>query len=257
MEDAVFRAIDDGGRRRLLDALFERDGQSLVELCDVLPEMTRHGVMNHLRVLADAGLVTSTKVGRQRFHYLNPVPIRLISDRWISKYADVRVDALVGLRARTEKGSSPMESNQPVHVYEAYIRASVDDVWQAIVDPDRTVQYFYGTRVQSDWKVGGSMNYTNADGDELVSEGTLIAIDPPHRIEFTFTALWDPELTAEGPCREVWALADVNGMTRLTIELYDVTEDSKTYTDFVQGFPYIVSGMKSLLETGQPLPAPY
>lgn len=252
--DEVFRAIDDEGRRRLLDALFERDGRTLVELSALLPEMTRQGVTNHLRVLEGAGLVTTHKVGRQKFHYLNPVPIRLISDRWIGKFAAPRVDAIVALRNRTEKGNV-ME--RPVHIYQAYIRASVDDVWQAIVDPDQTVQYFYGTRVQSDWEVGGAMNYTNADGSELVSEGTLIAIDPPKRIEFTFTALWDPELTAEGPCREVWALADVNGMTQLTIELYGVGEDSKTYTDFVQGFPYIVSGMKSLLETGTPLPAPY
>lgn len=252
-DDAVFGAINDRGRRTLLDALFARDGQTLVELSALLPKMTRHGVMNHLRVLEAAGLVTSRRVGRHKFHYLNPVPIRLISDRWISKYAAPRVDTLVALAGRSEKGTT-ME--QPMHVYRAYIRASVDEVWQAIVDPDRTVQYFYGTRVQSDWEVGGAMNYLNADASELVSEGTLIAIDPPTRIEFTFTALWDPDLTAEGPCREVWELRDVNGMTELTIELYDVTEDSRTYTDFVQGFPYIVSGLKTLLETGTPLPPP-
>ena len=92
---------------------------------------------------------------------------------------------------------------------------------------------------------------------EIVSEGTVLAIDPPRRIEFTFQPLWDDELAAEGPCREVWSIDEVNGMCRLTIELYDITTDSKTYTDFVQGFPYIVSGMKSLLETGTPLPAPH
>jgi len=252
--DEVFRAIDDGGRRTLLDALFERDGRTLVELSTLLPDMTRQGVMNHLRVLETAGLVTTHKVGRQRFHYLNPVPIQLISDRWISKYAAPRVDAIVAVANRTEKGTT-ME--RPVHIYQSYIRASVDDVWQAIVDPDQTVQYFYGTRVQSDWEVGGAMNYTNTDGSELVSEGTVLAIDPPKRIEFTFRALWDDGLAAEGPCREVWALADVNGMTQLTIELYDIATDSKTYTDFVQGFPYIVSGMKSLLETGTALPSPH
>ncbi|MFW2333125.1 ArsR/SmtB family transcription factor [Ilumatobacter sp.] len=252
--DEVFRAIDDRGRRSLLDALFERDGQTLVELSAVLPDMSRQGVMNHLRVLESAGLVTTHKVGRRRFHHLNPVPIKLISDRWIGKYAAPRLDAIVAVRDRAEKGTT-ME--RPVHIYQAYIRASVDDVWQAIVDPEQTVQYFYGTRVQSDWEVGSPMNYTNADGTELVSEGTVLSIDPPKRIEFTFRALWDDALAAEGPCREVWSVEEVNGMSRLTIELYDVVEDSATYTDFVQGFPYIVSGMKSLLETGAPLPAPY
>ncbi len=252
--DEVYRAIDDAGRRALLDALFERDGRTLVELSAVLPEMTRQGVMSHLRVLEGAGLVTTHKVGRQRFHYLNPVPIRLIADRWISKFAAPRVDAVVAVRHRAEKGPT---MDRPVHIHQAYIRASVDDVWQAIIDPDRTVQYFYGTRVQSDWEVGGPMNYTNADGTELVSEGTVLAIDPPNRIEFTFRPLWDDDLAAEGHCREVWSIDEVNGMSRLTIEVYDITEDSKMYADFVRGFPYIVSGMKSLLETGTPLPAQY
>jgi uncharacterized protein YndB with AHSA1/START domain/DNA-binding transcriptional ArsR family regulator len=252
--DEVFKAIDDPGRRTLLDALFERDGQTLVELSSLLPDMTRQGVMSHLRVLETAGLVTTTKVGRQRFHYLNPVPIQLIGDRWISKYAAPRIDAIVAVANRAEKGTA-ME--RPVHIYQAYIKASVDDVWQAIVDPDRTVQYFYGTRVQSDWEVGSPMNYTNADGTQLVSEGTVLAIDAPKRIEFTFRPLWDDDLAAEGHCREVWSVDDVNGMSRLTIELYDISEDGKMYSDFVQGFPYIVSGMKSLLETGTSLPAPY
>ncbi len=251
--DQVFRAIDDRGRRTLLDALFERDGQTLLQLCALLPDMSRQGVMNHLRLLESAELVVTHRAGRKKYHYLNPVPIQLISDRWISKYAAPRVDALVALGRRTEQGST---MNRPVHIYQAYIRASVDAVWQAIVDPDQTVQYFYGTRVRSDWQVGGPMSYLNADGG-LVSEGTVLAIDPPNRIEFTFTALWDEALTAEGPCREVWSIDEVNGMSRLTIELYDVTTESATYRDFVQGFPYIVSGLKSLLETGTALPAPY
>ena len=145
---------------------------------------------------------------------------------------------------------------QPAHIYKAYIRASVDAVWNAITDPDQTVQYFYGTRVRSDWQVGSSMNYYDANGG-LVSEGQIISIDPPKRIEFTFLALWDPEITAEGPCREVWTVNDVNGMAELVIELYDVVAGGKTLDDFANGFPYIVSGLKSLLETGMALPAPY
>ncbi len=90
----------------------------------------------------------------------------------------------------------------------------------------------------------------------LVSEGRIIAIDPPHRIEFTFTALWDEKLTAEGPCRKVWSIRDVNGMTELTIELWDIAVGGPTYEDFVQGLPSIVSGLKSLLETGEALPLP-
>ena len=101
-DDDVFKALADGGRRRLLDALFARDGQTLGELCEVLPAMTRFGVMKHLAVLEASGLVVTQKVGRAKLHYLNPVPIREIQDRWISKYADPTVAAMVGLRRQLE-----------------------------------------------------------------------------------------------------------------------------------------------------------
>ena len=250
--DGVFKAINDPSRRLLLDELFERDGQTLGELCTYLPEMTRYGVMNHLAILEEAGLVTTRRQGRSKFHYLNPVPIRLIHDRWISKYAEPRVGAIAGIKARLESGAKPLST--PVHVYRTYIRATVDEVWDAIVDGDKTVQYYYGTRVDSLWQVGSPMNYYDAEG-KPVSEGHIMSIDPPKRLEFTFQALWSPELVEEGPAREVWSLSEKNGMTELTVELYDIVEGGATYNDFVGGLPYILSGLKSLLETGEALPA--
>ncbi len=252
--DEVFGAINDPSRRLLLDRLFERDGQTLGELCAHLPGMTRYGVMNHLRVLEEAGLITTQRMGRSKFHYLNPFPIKLIHDRWIRRFAELRVGAIADVKARVETGVKKMDV--PIHVYKAYINGAMEEVWKAITDPDQTVKYFYGTRVDSTWEVGSAINYLNPDGS-LASEGHIISIDEPKRLEFTFQALWDDELIAEGPAREVWALAEINGMVELTIELYDVKEGSKTLDDFANGFPYIVSGLKSLVETGQSLPAPY
>src|SRR5262245_37054529 len=103
--DHVFKALADGARRRLLDALHERDGRTLGELCDVLPSMTRFGVMKHLAVLEAAHLVVTHRSGRTKRHYLNPVPIREIQERWISKYARPTLDALVGLRRQLEAGA--------------------------------------------------------------------------------------------------------------------------------------------------------
>lgn len=105
IDEHVFRALADGGRRDLLDALFAVDGQTLQQLCGVLPEMTRFGVMKHLRVLEAAGLVVTHKVGRSKLHYLNPIPIQEIQERWISKYARPTVDAMVGLRHQLESTS--------------------------------------------------------------------------------------------------------------------------------------------------------
>lgn len=101
----MFRALADPHRRRLLDALFGDDGQSLGSLCAVLPDLTRFGVMKHLAVLEAAGLVVTHRAGRSKFHYLNPVPIRRLHDRWISKYATVTLDAMAGLEASFEGAS--------------------------------------------------------------------------------------------------------------------------------------------------------
>ena len=100
--DEVFKALADPGRRALLDALRAEDGQSLGALCEVLPEMTRFGVMKHLGVLEGAGLVVTERSGRSKLHYLNPVPIREIHDRWISYYAEPIVTGLLALRDRVE-----------------------------------------------------------------------------------------------------------------------------------------------------------
>ena len=248
--DAVFRAIDDPSRRRLLDELFERDGQTLGELCAYLPDMTRFGVMSHLGVLEEAGLVVPQKKGRYKYHYLNPVPIRLIHDRWISRYSERTVGAIADLKTRVETGDKRMDA--PVHVYKTFIRGSAEDVWDAIVNPDKTAQYFYGTRAQSDWTVGSSLVYAYPEGT-LASDGEIISIDPPKRLEFTFRALWDDELAAAGAVREVWTLDETDGVVALTVELFDADPAGRVFAEFTGGLSYILAGLKSLVETGEPM----
>ncbi|MGI9614031.1 MAG: ArsR/SmtB family transcription factor [Acidimicrobiales bacterium] len=250
--DDVFRALDDQSRRTLLDSLFDDDGQTLTELCAQLPTMTRHGVMNHLRVLERAGLVTTTRMGKAKHHYLNPVPIRLVRDRWINRYADAQVDRLVDVQARAEKGSDMRQQERPVHRYQVVVKASPEEVWLAIVDGDQTAQYFFKTRVASTWEVGAPVTYTLPDGT-VAADGEILAIDPGHRVEYTFQARWDPELAADGPAREAWIVEPADGVTKLTVEVYDLAPDSKTLGDFIEGLPEILSGMKTLLETGAPL----
>ena len=133
----VFRALADPNRRVLLDRLFERDGQTLGELCEALPSMTRFGVMKHLRVLQAAGLITTRKVGRERLHYLNPVPIQLISDRWINKYTAARASALADLKTVLEGGTTVPDA-KPRLVNQIIIRAPQERVWEAITKPEFT-----------------------------------------------------------------------------------------------------------------------
>ena len=252
MEDAVFKALNDPSRRLLLDALFAEDGRTLGYLTELLPEMTRFGVMNHLSILEGAGLVTTHKVGRRKLHYLNPVPIQMVQERWITKFTERKVRTMTKLKSELE---SAAKRETPDHVYQVIINVSPTVVWNAIVDGDVTQQYFYGTRVESTWKEGERITYAYPNGD-LAAEGTVLAIDPGTMVDMTFQALWDEALIAEGPAREIWRVDDFGGATKLTIELYDTPAGSKTHTDFVSGFPYIVSGMKTLLETGETLPSP-
>ncbi|HVU72169.1 MAG TPA: metalloregulator ArsR/SmtB family transcription factor [Mycobacteriales bacterium] len=105
-DDGVFKALADPTRRRLLDLLFETDGQTLSELEAAVPEMTRFGVMKHLGVLEDAGLVVTRRRGREKLHHLNPVPIRLVHDRWISRFTEHRVAMLADLKHKLEEESS-------------------------------------------------------------------------------------------------------------------------------------------------------
>src|ERR1700730_1826366 len=157
--DAVFKALADQTRRSLLDELFEQDGQSLGALERRLP-MTRFGVMKHLRVLEQAGLVTTRRRGREKLHFLSPVPIRLVHDRWVSKYAEPWAAGLSGLKQRLE---SPMEK-----VFEIYIKTTPERLWQAITDPEIRSKYNFGAAVRSDWAPGSRLEMGSANAPGLL-----------------------------------------------------------------------------------------
>src|SRR5881227_55208 len=153
-DDGAFRALADPTRRLLLDRLFERDGRTLTELESQL-EMTRFGVMKHLRILEEAGLVVSRKAGRSRLHYLNPVPIRLIHDRWIDKYTEHRISALADLKHELEERMTTT-AQATMQVYSVFIRATPERVWEAITKPEFTTKYFHGSVLDSTYEPGAS-----------------------------------------------------------------------------------------------------
>jgi uncharacterized protein YndB with AHSA1/START domain/DNA-binding transcriptional ArsR family regulator len=253
MDDSTapaFRALADPSRRLLLDRLFERDGQTLGELTGHLPDMTRFGVMRHLDVLEGAGLISTRRVGREKRHYLNPVPIRRIHDRWISKYAAPVIGTMSAVKDHLEAPPMAVPPDEIEHVYSIYINASPERVWRAITDGDETVQYYYGTRVNSDWKVGSRVSYDYPDGT-VAADGEVIECSPPNRLETTFLAHWDPEVEAEGPIRHVWELEAEDGATKLTVTSKGLKRGSKTAASFGSGITWIVSGLKTFVEGGK------
>jgi uncharacterized protein YndB with AHSA1/START domain len=243
----VFRALADAHRRVLLDRLFERDGQTLGELCEHLPEMTRFGVMKHLGVLEEANLVTTVRVGREKRHFLNPIPIRLVHDRWISKFAEPVVGAMSAIKSSLE---TPMDTID--HVYSIYIKATPDRVWRAITDGDETVRYYFGTRVSSDWTPGAALAYANQDGS-VAADGTVLEIEAGRRVVMSFHPRWSPEIDSEGPVRMTWEIASTDdGGSKLTVTSA-LVPNSKAAEEFAGGIVHIVSGLKTFVETGEPL----
>src|SRR3977135_795139 len=163
--DEVFKALADPSRRTLLDALFEEDGQTLSALEARLP-MTRFGVMKHLKVLEKANLVTTKRRGREKLHFLNPVPIRLVHDRWVSKYAEPWAAGLSGLKHDIEE--------QMEKIFEIYIRTTPERLWEAITDPQIRAKYNFGAGVTSDWKPGSRLEMGSPDAGGLLGEGEVI-----------------------------------------------------------------------------------
>src|SRR6187401_1785980 len=159
--DEVFRALSDPTRRSLLDELFAHDGQTLTALEERLP-MSRFGVMKHLKVLEEAGLVTTQKRGREKLHFLNPVPIRLVHDRWVSKYAEPWAATLSGLKKsieeetmeKTQEAGLRLAEGDTVAVFETFIKSTPERLWEAITDPTMRAKYSFGVETHSDWTPG-------------------------------------------------------------------------------------------------------
>ena len=244
--DDVFRALADPTRRSLLDELFEQDGQTLSALEERLP-MTRFGVMKHLKVLEEANLVTTKRRGREKLHFLNPVPIRLVHDRWVSKYAEPWTATLTGLKTRLEDRT--MEK-----VFEIYIKTTPEQLWEAITDSEMRAKYNFGVGVTSDWTPGSRYEAAHAQAGVPITEGENLEVDPPRRLVQSMTALWGEDVKSEGTSRVTWEIEPVEDSCRLTVTHDQLREGAND--QLYGGWPMILSGLKTLLETGEHLTTP-
>ena len=185
--DEVFRALADPSRRRLLDSLNGRSGQTLRELCAGL-DMARQSVSKHLAVLEEANLVTTVWHGREKLHYLNAEPINAIADRWISRYDQPRVRALADLKKALEE--TPMD--KPSVVYATYISTTPERLWQALTEPEFTKRY-WETTFSTDWAPGSTMTWDNHGVLISDPEQVVVESDPFRRLSYTWHSM-TPEL---------------------------------------------------------------
>lgn len=240
--DDVFKALSDPTRRLLLDRLFERDGQSQSELC-VGTEMTRFGVMKHLSVLERAGLLSTEKVGRETRHYLNPVPIGDIFERWVGKFRAPWVAALSDLKTELEQ---PRMSDL-AHRYDIFVRATPEAVWRAITDPDQTQTYFYGTRLETTLECGAPFAYRLPDGAAAI-EGDLLEIEPNRALVQRWKAHFGPGYENDPPSRVAWRIEPRGDVTRLTLIHDGFDSETTTYRETGAGWMPVLMGLKEQVE---------
>jgi len=241
----VFRALADPTRRSLLDELFREDGQTLGAL-EARFSMTRFGVMKHLKQLEDAGLVVTKRRGREKLHFLNPVPIRLVHDRWVSKFAEPWAAGLSEMKERLER---TMEK-----VFEIYIRTTPERLWEAITDSEIRSKFQFGNWIRSDWTPGSRFEVGNPKAPGLLGEGENLEVDPPRRLVQTMVALWGEDVKSEGTSRVTWEIEPVGDSCRLTVTHDQLRENANS--QLYGGWPMILSGLKTWLETGEVLTTP-
>lgn len=244
--DLTFKALADVTRRRLLDRLRAENGQTLGQLCDRL-DMARQSVTQHLDVLVRANLVTVVRQGRERLHYLNPTPIHDIEQRWIAEFDRPRLRALNEIKTRAEE-----EAVIPNYVYVTYIKATPEQVWDALTNADLTAEYWGHANV-SDWQPGSRWEHRRTDGSDAVDvTGRVLTADSPTRLVITFEDS-PQEATQREPSTVTFLVEPHQGIVRLTVT-HENLPNEEMLNGISRGWPAVLANLKSLLETGTALP---
>ncbi|MFC8132020.1 ArsR/SmtB family transcription factor [Streptomyces sp. NPDC057302] len=249
--DKVFKALADPTRRYLLDQLHAHNGQTLGELAERVA-MTRQSATQHLGLLEDANLVSTVRRGREKLHYLNPVPLHEIQERWIDKFEDPRLRALSTLKQQAEAAMTTHQT-KPTYVYVTYIESTSEKVWHALTDADLTAAYWGHANI-SDWQQGSTWEHRRTDGSGIADVvGKVVESKPPTRLVTTWgypTA--SPDAPAD-PSQVTFDIEPYGGIVRLTVTHENLASE-KEREDVGSGWPAVLSNLKSLLETGSPLP---
>jgi len=239
--DVVFKALADPTRRLLLDRLHEQNGQTLAELCARLA-MTRQSATQHLALLEAANLVTTVRRGREKLHYLNPVPLHDVQQRWIHKFEQPRLRTLSALKRRAEDTMS----DRPAFVYVTYIESTPELVWEALTDADLTARYWGHANV-SDWTAGSRWEHVRTDGSGVADvAGTVVESTPPRRLVTT----WDGK---DGSSQVTFEIEGFHEIVRLTVT-HENLADEQERAEAASGWAAVLANLKTLLETGRVLP---
>lgn len=244
--DAIFKALSDPARRALLDSLRKRDGQTLSDLEQVL-EMSRFGVMKHLNVLAEANLIVTRKDGRFKYHYLNPVPLQDVMDRWTAPFLQRQARAVTELKAKLERDTA---MGKPDFMMQTFIRCTQDALWDALTEADQIAAYHFACNVvEGNAVVGQDTAFIQPNGEAMLRQ-TTTEMDPKSRIAMTFDPLF---MGPDAPPSHMVYMIEAQGEScKLTIEHYNMAPGQES---FAEGWARLASSLKSYLETGTALKA--
>jgi DNA-binding transcriptional ArsR family regulator/uncharacterized protein YndB with AHSA1/START domain len=269
--DEVFKALADATRRQLLDTLHARGGLNLRELCAGV-DMARQSVSKHLAILEAAGLVATVRDGREKLHFVNAAPINEIAERWISQYDQHRVDALSDLKRALEStdmttnDTTTKDTTTPSFVYKTYIKTTPEALFRALTEPAFTQRY-WRLSFDTDWQVGSTMTWENNGVTIADPEQVVLEYDPYRRLAYTWHTFtpelgakldMDEELTAalgaEPRSKVTFDLEPEGSMVLLTV-VHDGFPEASRFVELVgNGWPRVLSDLKTFLETGAVLP---
>ena len=244
--DQIFKALNDPTRRALLAQLRRKDGQSLTELEQRL-ELSRFGVMKHLKVLEEAQLVLTRKSGRFKYHYLNPVPLQDLMDRWVAPFLQTQTKALSDLKSKLERDT---QMTKPDFMMQTFIRCTQDALWAALTEADQMAAYHFAcTAVQGNAQVDETTTFILPNGQAMLRQVTQ-EMDPKSRIAMTFEPLF---MGPDAPSSHMVYLIEPQGEAcKLTIEHYNIAPGQE---GFAEGWARLAASLKSYLETGTALKA--
>lgn len=245
--DKIFNALGDKSRRYLMDLLYERNGRSLTELSSNL-DMSRQAVTKHLKILESANLVVPVWKGKEKLHYLNPIPLRHIYLRWISKFDENQIEGLFELKNHLE--NITQEVSMKGFMYQIVITSSAEKVWESLTKPEFTQKFWFGRSVTSDWKLGSPVSIITPEGKEEM-KGEVVDFQLNKRLSYTWST---PEEAFAEVTTVVFELQEMGPMTKLTI-LHDIDADKAKFQQAVAGWTFILCGLKTFLETGAPMPS--
>ena len=238
----------------MLDLVKENSGMTVSELASHFA-FTRYAVLKHLRVLEDADLIVRRRNGKTKELYINAIPIQAIYDRWISHYSAHWASRLTALKYGLEKEKPMTTETKLQQVYVLYIRTTPEKLWDAIVNPELTRQYFHNTEVRSDFKVGSQLDYfmQNESGESVSAlTGKILEVVPARKLVHTFSF----HQNGDKPSRASYEIEPVAGsdIVKLTVTHDGFEGETETYKGVSGGWPILLNSLKSLLETGEPLP---